>query len=78
LYVYSVMIDNPLKSNKMKTYEIVFNDDQNSSSKGFKLSFEDAKNYLKNRTSSYFQDYKGGMVQIVCNETGDVAHEESI
>jgi hypothetical protein len=27
---------------------------------------------------SYFADYKCGTVSIVCNETGEVAHEEEV
>lgn len=65
----------------MKTYDIVFQDSENSNNKGFQVSLEDAKEYIKqnNGTSnSYFLDYKGGMVQIVDNESGEVAYEEEV
>jgi hypothetical protein len=70
-----------LKSNKMKTYDIVFQDSENSTNKGFQVSLEDAKEYIKqnNGTSnSYFADYKGGMVQVVDNESGELAYEEEV
>jgi hypothetical protein len=65
----------------MKTYDIVFQDSENSNNKGFKLSLDDAIQYIEqfNGTSeSYFADYKGGIVQVVDNETGEVAHQEQI
>ena len=57
-----------------KTYDIFFNDSEHSNNKGFKYSLKDAKDYIKtyNGTNeSYFEDYKGGTVSIVCNETGE-------
>lgn len=63
------------------TYDVVFNDDADSNSKGFNTSFEYCKNYIEmnNGTNeSYFEDYKGGYVQIVCNETEEVVFETEI
>lgn len=63
------------------TYDVVFNDDTDSNSKGFNTSFEYCKNYIEmnNGTNeSYFEDYKGGYVQIVCNETEEVVFETEI
>ena len=63
------------------TYDIVFNDAEDSNSKGFELTIEEAKEYIKtyNGTNeSYFADYKGGMVQIVDNESNEVIHEEEV
>lgn len=57
-----------------KTYDVVFNDDTNSNSKGFKECLEYCINWVNNRngsTESYFPDYIGGTVSVVCNETGD-------
>jgi len=65
----------------MKTYDIHFNDSENSNSKGFELSFEDAKDYIgryNGTNESYFADYKGGIVSIVDNETGETVYEEEI
>jgi hypothetical protein len=65
----------------MKTYDIVFQDSENSNQKGFQISLEEAKVYIKenNGTSnSYFADYKGGIVQVVDNESGEVEYEEQV
>ena len=55
-----------------KTYDVVFNDDYASDSKGWHETKEECINYTQtyNGTNeSYFEDYKGGVVQVVCNET---------
>lgn len=60
------------------TYDVVFNNETNSNSKGFKSTFEDCERYItdNNRTlSSYFKDYKNGTVSIVCNETDETISE---
>ena len=65
----------------MKTYDVHFNDATDSNSKGFNESFEYCKNYIEtyNGTNeSYFEDYKGGIVSIVCNETGEEVYSEDI
>jgi len=65
----------------MKTYNVHFDDSNDSNDKGFKLSFEDAKAYIKSNNgtnNSYFEDYKGGIVSIVDNETGETVYEEEI
>ena len=63
------------------TYNVVFNDDTNSNDKGFEQTLDYCKNYIStyNGTNeSYFADYKGGIVQIVCNETEEVVYEEEV
>lgn len=63
------------------TYDVHFNDVTDSNSKGFSMDYEEALNYIKtyNGTDeSYFADYKGGTVSIVCNQTGEVIYEETI
>lgn len=63
------------------TYDIFFNDSENSNNKGFALSLEDAKAYIANNNgtnNSYFADYKGGTVSIVCNETNETVYEEEV
>lgn len=65
----------------MKTYNVVFNNDKSSNDKGFALTKEECINYidLNNGTShSYFADYKGGTVSVVCNETGDVVFSTEV
>ena len=65
----------------MKTYDIHFNDDQNSNNKGWAATYEECLNYIKkyNGTDeSYFSDYKGGVVSIYCNETEEEVYQEPI
>lgn len=65
----------------MKTYDIYFHDLENSNNKGFEISLEEAKNYIEkyNGTNeSYFADYKGGVVQIVDNNTQESVYEEEV
>ncbi len=63
------------------TYDIHFNDEYDSNNKGMAVSYDEAMDYIKmnNGTSeSYFTDYKGGVVSIVCNETGVTVYEEEV
>lgn len=65
----------------MKTYNIHFNDSENSNDKGFKVTLEEARSYItkfNGTNESYFSDYKGGIVSIVDNETGEHVYEEEI
>lgn len=64
-----------------KTYDVVFNDDSNSNAKGFKATAEYCKNYIESNNgtkTSYFEDYKGGSVSVVCNETEEVIFETEV
>lgn len=64
-----------------QTFDIVFNDNSSSNNKGFEESIDYCKNYIKqyNGTNeSYFEVYKGGLVQVVSNETGEVVYEEVV
>ncbi|MCY1520369.1 hypothetical protein D9M68_551440 [compost metagenome] len=64
-----------------KTYDIFFNDNENSNNKGFSESLDYCMNYVavNNGTkNSYFQDYKGGTVSIICNETEETVFETEI
>ena len=63
------------------TYDVVFNDSENSNSKGFEQSLEYCKGYIESfngTNESYFEDYKGGTVSVVCNETGETIYEEEV
>lgn len=65
----------------MTTYDVYFNNSDNSNSKGFKETFDFCKNYIESRNgtqASYFPDYKGGTASIVCNETGVTEFETEI
>ncbi len=63
------------------SYNVVFNDDNSSNDKGFVQTLDYCKNYIatyNGTNESYFADYKGGIVQIVCNETEEVVYEEEV
>lgn len=65
----------------MKTYDVVFNNEENSNSKGFKESKEYCIDYINRNNGtneSYFADYKGGIVSVICNETGSAVFEAEI
>lgn len=65
----------------MTTYNVVFHNDENSNDKGFKYSKQEAIDYItayNGTDESYFEDYKGGIVQVVSNEDGDVVFEEEV
>jgi hypothetical protein len=65
----------------MKTYNIFFNDNENSNDLGFSQPLDYCKNYIgmHNGTNhSYFEDYKGGTVSIVCNETEETVFETEV
>ena len=63
------------------TFDVVFQSDDSSNSKGFNATRQYCEDYIRmyNGTNeSYFEDYKGGTVQIVCNETEEVVYEEEV
>lgn len=66
---------------KELTYDVHFNDSTDSNNKGFKDSYNDCLSYIKQNNgtnNSYFRDYKGGTVSIVCNQTGETVYEETV
>lgn len=65
----------------MKTYDVVFNNDTESAAKGWQMTAEYCGGYVDRNNGaniSYFADFKGGTVQVVCNEDGEVVREEAI
>jgi hypothetical protein len=65
----------------MKTYDIYFHNETDSNNKGFNYSYDEAVSYVKSNNGtnhSYFEDYKGGIVQVICNETNEVVHETEV
>ena len=63
------------------TYDVFFNDDNDTNAKGFEESKEYCKDYIatwNGTNTSYFEDYKGGIVSVVCNETGETIYEEEV
>lgn len=64
----------------MKTYDVVFNDQDSSNEKGFKTTYEKCLEYIEtwNGTDhSYFGEYKGGTVSIV-DSTGETVYETTV
>lgn len=67
----------------MKTYDVHFNDSGNSNNKGFKESELFCREYIMNHNNgtekgSYFSEYQGGIVSVVCNATGETIYSEDI
>jgi hypothetical protein len=63
------------------TYDVVFNDDTDSNSKGWEQTYDYCLSYIRmyNGTNeSYFKDYKSGVVSIYCNETDEEVYQEII
>ena len=63
------------------TFDIQFNDSENTSCKGWSESYQNCLDYIKtwNGTpASYFEDYVGGTVSIVCNETDVHVYIENV
>lgn len=61
-----------------QTFDIHFNDSENSNSKCFKMTKDEAIEYINHNNgtnNSYFADYKGGTVSVVCNETEETVFE---
>ena len=64
-----------------KTYDIHFNNESNSNNKGFKCTLDECMSYIQQHNGSdfsYFADYKGGTVSVVCNETGENVFETAV
>ena len=62
------------------TYDVHFNDSENSNNKGFKESLDYCKDYIETHNGTnhgYFADYKGGSVSIVCSD-GETVFETPI
>ena len=64
-----------------KTYDIQFNNDHSSNCKGFKATLRYCVGYICNHNgtdNSYFKDYKGGTVSIICNENNKVVFNTKV
>ncbi len=63
------------------TFDVQFDSETSSNSEGFNASFYHCKYWIginRNDRSTYFGDYIGGTVSIVCNETGETVYSEQI
>jgi len=62
-------------------YNVLFNDERDSSDKGFAQTLDYCRNYIKTyagTNESYFADYKGGLVSIVNIKTGQIVECYSV
>jgi hypothetical protein len=68
--------------NGKRSYDIFFWNDNRSEgrAKAIMDSYEGCLNYIKNFADDdeLFERFQGGVVQIICNETAEVVHEEPI
>jgi hypothetical protein len=65
----------------MKTYDVHFDDNDNSNSEGFEMTFQDAVSYITRHNGtnhSYFADYKGGIISVVCNQNEKTVYQQKI
>lgn len=63
------------------TFDVHFNNESNSNNKGFKCTLDECMSYIQQHNGSdfsYFADYKGGAVSVVCNETGENVFETAV
>lgn len=73
--------EDDFKELSKKTYDVCFDDDNNSNGEGWHESYQYCKDYIEmtNGTNEgYFKDYKGGIVSIYCNETGEEVYSERV
>ena len=63
------------------TYDVMFNDDCDSNNVGIHGSYSECLTWIENNrndSSTYFGDYKGGTVSIICEELEEYVYNESI
>lgn len=61
------------------TYDVHFNDNENSDSMGFKYSADEAAAWINSKNGTgYFKDYIGGTVSIVSSEGNAIFETEII
>ena len=63
------------------TYDVHFDDENDSNCKGWAVSFAECKDYIdayNGTNESYFADYKGGTVSIYCQELDETVYETEI
>lgn len=73
--------ENSFESLGKKIYDVCFNNDDSSNSKGWNETYGYCKNYVEDNNGtneSYFADYKGGTVSIYNNETEEDVYMETV
>lgn len=72
---------NTSNNNNEFTYDVQFNNFESTNGKGFAQTIEYCRDYIDRNNGtkeSYFNDYVGGVVSIVCNETGETVYETDV
>ena len=68
--------------NNILTYDVMFNSDTMSDTMGFHLSLQECKDFIAqyngNPNVAYFGDYKGGIVQIINNESKAIVFSTNV
>ena len=75
------LAEDDFKDLAKKTYDVCFDNDTSSNGEGWHESYQYCKDYIEmtNGTNEgYFKDYKGGIVSIYCNETGEEVYSERV
>lgn len=75
------LADTAFESLGKKIFDVQFDDDGNTNSKGWNETYGYCKYYIENTNGtneSYFENYKGGTVSIINNETGETAYWEEV
>jgi len=66
-------------NNTTNTFDVVFNSNESSDNKQFNTTdLQYCIDYItryNGTRESYFADYTGGIVQVICIETSEVMHE---
>jgi hypothetical protein len=74
-------MNNTSNNNNELTYDVQFNNSESTNGKGFAQTIEYCRDYIDRNNGtkeSYFNDYVGGVVSIVCNETGETVYEADV
>lgn len=69
------------KEKNQKKFDVIFHDDENSNSKGFRDTYEECFRYIQSNNGtmeSYFADYKGGSATIYDTEKCTQVYEEYV
>ena len=75
------LAEDDFKDLAKKTYDVCFDNDTSSNGEGWHESYQYCKDYIESNNGSnwsYFGDYKGGIVSIICNETGEKVYSERV
>lgn len=80
-FVKQIKNKGTMKTTANLTYDVVFDSESRSNSKGFEESQEYCMNYINSHNGtdeSYFKDYKGGIVSVICHQTGETVFQTEV